>query len=39
MKELVLDVLKLHSPSLPKLATSLCNLEYVDIVPSSWCSG
>ena len=33
--ELVLDVLKPHSPSLPEFATYLCDLEYVDIVDIS----
>jgi len=35
IKELVLDVLKPHSPSLPEFATYLCDLEYVDIVDIS----
>jgi len=35
IKELVLDVLKPHSPSLPEFATYLCNLEYVDVVDIS----
>lgn len=33
--ELVLDVLKPHSPSLPEFATYLCDLEYVDVVDIS----
>jgi len=35
IKELVLDVLKSHSPSLPEFATYLCDLEYVDVVDVS----
>ncbi len=35
IKELVLDILKPHSPSLPEFATYLCDLEYVDVVDIS----
>ena len=32
IKELVLDVLKQHAPSLPKFASLVCELECVDMV-------
>jgi len=35
IKELVLDVLKSHSPSMPEFATYLCELEYIDSVDIS----
>lgn len=35
IKELVLDVLKSHSPTLPKFAAYLCDLECVDVVDIS----
>ena len=35
IKELVLDVLKSHSPSMPEFATYLCELEYIDSVDVS----
>ena len=35
IKELVLDVLKPHSPSTPEFAIYLCDLEYIDSVDIS----
>ena len=35
IKELVLDVLKFHSPSMPEFATYLCEPEYIDSVDIS----
>lgn len=35
IKELILDVLKPRSPSLPKFAVYLCDLECVDVVDIS----